>query len=71
MLALSGVFFAVERLPGWLQILANALPTTHAVSLMRAIWSGAGWGTQLASVAALAVIFAVCIVFSTRWFRWE
>jgi len=71
MLALSGVFFSVERLPGWLQVVANALPTTHAVRLMRAIWSGAGWSTQLTTVAALAVIFAVCIAFSTRWFRWE
>ena len=71
MLALSGVFFSVERLPGWLQVAANALPTTHAVTLMRAIWSGAGWGTQLTTVAALAAIFTVCIAFSTRWFRWE
>jgi ABC-2 type transport system permease protein len=71
MLALSGVFFSVERLPRWLQVVANALPTTHAVTLMRAIWSGAGWSTQLTTVAALAVIFAVCIAFSTRWFRWE
>ena len=71
MLALSGVFFSVERLPGWLQVVANSLPTTHAVRLMRAIWSGAGWSTQLTTVAALAVIFAVCIAFSTRWFRWE
>jgi ABC-2 type transport system permease protein len=71
MLALSGVFFAVERLPRWLQLVANALPTTHAVTLMRAIWSGATWGTQLPTVLALALIFAVCIGFSSRWFRWE
>jgi ABC-2 type transport system permease protein len=71
MLALSGVFFSVERFPRWLQLVANALPTTHAVTLMRAIWSGAPWGTQLPTVAALAVIFAVCIGFSSRWFRWE
>ncbi len=71
MLALSGVFFSVERLPRWLQVVANSLPTTHAVTLSRAIWSGAGWGTQLATVGALAVIFALCIGFAARWFRWE
>jgi ABC-2 type transport system permease protein len=71
MLALSGVFFSVERLPGWLQLLANALPTTHAVTLMRAIWGGAEWGTQLGTLGALAAIFAACIAFSARWFRWE
>jgi ABC-2 type transport system permease protein len=71
MLALSGVFFSVERLPQWLQVVAHALPTTHAASLMRAIWEGSAWGTQLASVGALAAIFAVCIGFAARWFRWE
>jgi lipooligosaccharide transport system permease protein len=71
MLALSGVFFSVERLPGWLQLVAYALPTTHAVTLMRAIWGGAEWGAQLGTLGALAVIFAACIGFSTRWFRWE
>ena len=71
MLALSGVFFPVERLPGWLQLFANALPTTHAVTLMRAIWGGAEWGTQLGTIGALATIFAACIAFSARWFRWE
>jgi ABC-2 type transport system permease protein len=71
MLALSGVFFAVERFPRWLQLVANALPTTHAVTLMRAIWSGATWGTQLPTIGALALIFAACIGFSSRWFRWE
>ncbi|HEU4720647.1 MAG TPA: ABC transporter permease, partial [Gemmatimonadaceae bacterium] len=71
MLALSGLFFPVERLPAWLQLFANALPTTHAVTLMRAIWSGAEWGTQLGTIGALAAIFAACIAFSARWFRWE
>src|SRR5215213_1358669 len=40
MLGLSGVFFSVDRLPQWLQVVANALPTTHAVTLMRGIWAG-------------------------------
>ena len=71
MLALSGVFFSVDRLPRWLPLVAYALPTTHAVTLMRAIWGGAAWATQLATLGALAAIFALCIGFSARWFRWE
>jgi ABC-2 type transport system permease protein len=71
MLALSGVFFSVDRLPRWLQAVAYALPTTHAVTLMHAIWGGAAWGTQLATLGALGMIFAACIGFSARWFRWE
>jgi ABC-2 type transport system permease protein len=71
MLALSGVFFSVDRLPRWLQLFAYALPTTHAVTLMREIWGGAPWATQVATLGALAAIFALCIGFSARWFRWE
>lgn len=71
MLALSGVFFSVDRLPRWLELVAYALPTTHAVTLMRAIWGGEAWGTQLPALGALAAILAVCVGFSARWFRWE
>jgi len=71
MLALSGVFIAVEHLPRWLQMFAYSLPTTHAVTLMRAIWGGESWGSQLSTVGALGAIFALCIGFSARWFRWE
>ena len=71
MLALCGVFFSVDRFPRWLQVVANALPTTHAVALMRAIWSGDSWRAQLPTVGALGLIFVVCIGFSSRWFRWE
>jgi len=71
MLALSGVFFSIDRLPRGLQLIAYALPTTHAVALMRAIWGGAAWSAQLATLGALALIFALCIGFSARWFRWE
>jgi ABC-2 type transport system permease protein len=71
MLALSGVFFSVQRLPEWLQVVAYVLPTTHAVTLMRNVWAGEPWSAQLGTLGALAVIFAACIGFSARWFRWE
>jgi ABC-2 type transport system permease protein len=71
MLALSGVFIGLDHLPRWLQMVAYSLPTTHAVSLMHAIWAGEGWGSQLPTVGALGAIFVLCIAFSVRWFRWE
>jgi ABC-2 type transport system permease protein len=71
MLALSGVFFSIERLPRALYVAANLLPTTHAVTLMKGIWAGEAWGAQLDTLGALAAIFAVCMTFSSRWFRWE
>ncbi|HET9798516.1 MAG TPA: ABC transporter permease [Gemmatimonadaceae bacterium] len=71
MIALSGLFFPLSRLPTPLRALAAVLPTTHAVSLMAGVWAGEGWWAQWTTVAALAAIFAVCVAISARWFRWE
>ena len=71
MIAVSGLFFPVDLLPGALRMIALALPTTHAVTLLQGIWDGAGWGPLWGNVAALALIFAVCTALSTRVFRWE
>lgn len=71
MIALSGLFFPVEALPmGW-RIVANTLPTTHAVGLMQGIWDGAGWGANWVNVMGLVAVFVVCSAVSTRVFRWE
>jgi ABC-2 type transport system permease protein len=69
MIALSGVFFPIGRLPHGLQVVAYGLPTTHAVSLMQGVWEGAGW--RWGSAAALVIVFAVCSALSTKIFRWE
>ena len=69
MIAVSGLFFPVERLAGPLEVVAISLPTTHAVSLMQGIWDGSGW--NLGNVLALMLVFGVCIGLSTKVFRWE
>jgi ABC-2 type transport system permease protein len=71
MLALSGVVFPLERLPKALQIVALALPTTHAAALMQASWDGSGWTAHWMNAVALIVFFAVCTALSTKVFRWE
>ena len=71
MIPFSGLFFPIEALPtGW-RIVANMLPTTHAVGLMQGVWDGAGWGAHWGNVLGLVVVFAVCSAVSTRVFRWE
>jgi lipooligosaccharide transport system permease protein len=40
MLFFSGVFFPLDSFPGWVKIMAQFLPLTHAVSLSRAVFSG-------------------------------
>jgi ABC-2 type transport system permease protein len=71
MLALSGLFFPVTRLPRALESLAYMFPTTHAVALLNGVWDGSGWGAHWVNVAALLVLFAAYTALSTRVFRWE
>ena len=71
MLALSGLFYPVDRFPRALRALAYLLPTTHAVALLNGVWDGSGWGTHWVNAAALLVLFAVYTALSTRVFRWE
>ena len=71
MLALSGLFYPVDRFPRALKGIAYLLPTTHAVALLQGVWDGSGWGAHWVNVVALVVLFAAYTAFSTRVFRWE
>src|SRR3954464_6771108 len=71
MIALSGLFFPVDRLPRALRTVAAALPTTHAVALLQGVWDGSGWSAHLVNVAALLLLFVVYTGISSRVFRWE
>src|SRR3954462_3940302 len=46
MLAVSGLFFPIERLPTVLRVVAWLTPTAHAVSLLQGVWDGSGWGAH-------------------------
>ena len=48
-----------------LRVVADMLPTTHAVTLMRGTFDGTAWSAQWGSVLALLAIFTVCL----RWRR--
>ena len=71
MIGLSGLFVPVASLPPALQAVARVLPLTYAVSLLQGIWKGEAWSAHLGDVAALAVVFVVCIALSAKVFRWE
>jgi ABC-2 type transport system permease protein len=57
---LVGVFYPLDVLPGWLRTLAQALPLTHALELMRrSLLSGEGWAElhgELLTLSALAAV---------------
>jgi len=40
MLFFSGVFFPLDRFPGWMKTFSQFLPLTHAVKISRAVYSG-------------------------------
>jgi ABC-2 type transport system permease protein len=71
MVAVCGLFVAVSALPPLLQIVAKVVPLTYAVSLLAGMWRGEAWSAHLGDLAALAVVFAVCIALSAKVFRWE
>src|SRR6266699_1836953 len=71
MLALSGLFYPVDRFPRALKTVVYLFPTTHAVALLKGVWDGSGWVAHWMNVAALLVLFAAYTAVSTRVFRWE
>ena len=71
MLALSGLFYPIDRFPPALRELAYLFPTTHAVTLLNGVWDGSGWTAHWVNVAALLALFVAYTALSTRVFRWE
>ena len=71
MLAISGLFLPVEALPAPWGMLADTLPVTHAVSLLRGIWAGAAWSQDYVNIGALVLNFAVCSTLAAKVFRWD
>jgi len=61
----------VEQLPPALHAVSRALPLTYAVSLLRGVWHGDGWGAHAGDAAALLVTFLLCAALSAKVFRWE
>jgi ABC-2 type transport system permease protein len=65
--ALSGVIYPVHVLPGALGVVAQVLPLTHALDLMRgSLLAGQGigdlWGHLVALVAIIVMLFPLALV---------
>ena len=71
MVGLSGLFVPIDAMPPALQAFARVLPLTYAVSLLKGIWVGDPWLWHATDIAALLFSTVVCVVVSTRVFRWE
>jgi lipooligosaccharide transport system permease protein len=58
----SGVFFPLNKFPGWVSVLANCLPLTHGVVLSRAIFSGVFYKGLLVNLFVIVAFGAVAFI---------
>jgi ABC-2 type transport system permease protein len=66
MMFLGGVLTPLETLPGWLQVIARALPLTYAVEALRAALGQAPAARALLDLAVLAGFAGVFFVLAAR-----
>jgi len=72
MVFVSGVFFSVKSMPGFLQAIAEILPLTYLLRLVRHVFiEGGGLSASAGSIAAVAVWGVVGVLLAVRMFRWE
>jgi ABC-2 type transport system permease protein len=67
-MALSGVFNPVESMPGFLQPIAEALPTTKAFEALRAVLDGEPipWGLLRSAFIGSLICLGLSIAFCTH-----
>ncbi|HEX7712866.1 MAG TPA: ABC transporter permease [Bacillota bacterium] len=72
MMFLSGIFFPLETMPGFLRPMVNAIPLTYLGDLLRKVMVGLpsayGLGTDLAVLGGWLI---VVMVLAVRFFKWE
>jgi ABC-2 type transport system permease protein len=69
---ISGVFFSIESLPRFLEIVADASPLTHLLRLLRSAFiEGDGIASSPGAVAVLVAWGLGGLVVALRTFRWE
>lgn len=71
MLFLSGATIPYELFPSGLQKVANVLPLTQGIKLMKAVSMGAELENVWKIIVLLAGITVICSVISVKAFRWE
>jgi ABC-2 type transport system permease protein len=69
---ISGAFFSREALPGFVQAIAEVLPLTYLLDLLREVFvDGDGLAAEAGSVAVIAIWGALGFVLALRMFKWE
>ena len=71
MLIFSGATLPYEVMPAALQKVADVLPLTQGIKLLKATSLGLPAENGMASLIVMAVIAVVCGGLSIRFFQWE
>jgi ABC-2 type transport system permease protein len=72
MMFLSGIFFSVEMMPGFMRPIMNAMPLTYLGDSLRQIMvHSSALHPYLINMGVLGGWFLVSIIVAVRFFRWE
>jgi ABC-2 type transport system permease protein len=69
---LSGIFFPIEIMPGWIRPVVDLIPLTYLGDALRATMLDAGSTFSMArNIGVLVVWLVACAVLAVHFFRWE
>ena len=69
---LSGIFFPISFMPGWLQPVAAAMPLTYlADALRQTMVGGAAYASLGIDALVLGAWMIICFLIAARFFRWQ
>lgn len=72
MMFLSGIFFPVEIMPGFMRPIMDAMPLTYLGDSIRQIMvESSALHSNLVNIGVLIGWFAVCLIVAVRFFKWE
>src|SRR5439155_25221014 len=69
-LLLSGFMFPFRGMPGWAQVIGEALPLTHFLRIVRGVLlKGNGWSQVVPDAWPIALFMLLVIAIGLRFFR--
>jgi lipooligosaccharide transport system permease protein len=66
MLFFSGVFFPLDKFPGWMKTFSQFMPLTHAVAIARAIFNGTYSRGLVLNFLVIFILEAVAFLIGVR-----
>ena len=72
MMFLSGIFFPLEMMPGFMRPIMDAIPLTYlGDSLRQVMVESSALHSHMINLAVLGGWFVVCLILAVRFFKWE